>query len=360
VLFGYTTLAALVSSQIFWLSILAAVTYLMLRFIDDLCMALFGHGGRAARSLSAMFNLRANTIGQAGVLISAALQLIVLSVTVSLALTPFGQSGNLLLANLSQLGKAIHIGSATISPVAITAGIATLVAGVAIAHLVQRWVVSRYLPVTGWDAGVRNSVGTGVGYLGVGLAVLGAMAAMGLGFAQIALIASALSVGIGFGLQQIVQNFVCGVILLIERPVKVGDWVNVDGVEGDIRRIRVRATEIQTFDRSTIIVPNADFVTKQVQNKTLGDPSGRIQLQLSIAKPGEAKKAIGLIAAAAAANPKVLKDPPARVFVDSVAAGGATGLNAYIYVASPRDAYSARSDLYLAVIESFEKNAIAM
>jgi small-conductance mechanosensitive channel len=167
-------------------------------------------------------------------------------------------------------------------------------------------------------------------------------------------------VGIGFGLQQIVQNFVCGVILLIERPVKVGDWVNVDGVEGDIRRIRVRATEIQTFDRSTVIVPNSDFVTKQVQNKTLGDPRGRIQLQLSIAKPADARRAADLIAAEAAANPKVLQEPPTRVFVDSVAAGGATGLNAYLYVASPRDAYSVRSDLFLAIIDAFEKNAIAM
>jgi small-conductance mechanosensitive channel len=357
---GYTTLAALVSNQIFWLSILAAITYILLRFIDDLCTALFRGQGWAARNLSSLFSLHVSTIGQAGVLISAALQLIVLIGAISLALTPFGQSGGLLLANLSQLGKAIHIGSATISPPAVAAGVATLVVGVAIAHMVQRWVVRRYLPVTGWDPGLRNSVSTGVGYLGVGLAMIGAMAAMGLGFAQIALIASALSVGIGFGLQQIVQNFVCGVILLIERPVKVGDWISVDGVEGDIRRIRVRATEIQTFDRSTVIVPNSDFVTKQVQNKTLGDPHGRIQLQLSIAKPADARKASDLIAAEAAANPKVLTDPPTRVFVDSVAAGGATGLNAYVYVASPRDAYGVRSDLFLAIIEAFEKNAIAM
>ena len=119
---------------------------------------------------------------------------------------------------------------------------------------------------------MRNSVTTGVGYLGVCVAVLCALAASGLGFNQIALVASALSVGIGFGLQQVVQNFVSGVILLVERPVKVGDWVSVGGVEGDIRRIRVRATEIETSDRTTVIVPNSDLITKSVQNKTLGEP----------------------------------------------------------------------------------------
>ena len=359
VLFGYTTLAALISNQIFWLSILAAVTYLLLRFVDDLCAALFGRQGWAARSLSALFNLHATTIGQLSVLISAALQLIILIGAVSLALTPFGQSGSLLLTNLSQLGKVIHIGSATISPAAIAAGIATLMVGIAIAHMVQRWVVRRYLPVTGWDAGLSNSVATGVGYLGIGLAMLGAMAAMGLGFAQIALIASALSVGIGFGLQQIVQNFVCGIILLIERPVKVGDWVSVDGVEGDIRRIRVRATEIQTFDRSTVIVPNSDLVTKQVQNKTLGDPRSRIQLQMTIGKPADAAKGIELITAQAEVHPKILHDPPPRVFVDSITVDGRLVLNARLFVANPRDAYSVRSDMFLAAIKAFTENDIA-
>ena len=356
---GYTTLASLVSSQIFWLSILAAVTYLLIRFIDDLCTALFRGKGWAARTLSGLFNLHVTTIGQAGVLISAALQMIVLIGAISLALTPFGQSGDLLIANLGKLGKDIHVGSATISPQAIAAGIATLVVGVGLAHLVQRWVVRRYLPVTGWDAGLRNSVATGVGYLGVGLAMIGAMAAMGLGFAQIALIASALSVGIGFGLQQIVQNFVCGIILLIERPVKVGDWVTVDGVEGDIRRIRVRATEIQTFDRSTVIVPNSDFITKQVQNKTLGDPRGRIQLQMTIGKPAQAAQGVELIAAQAQAHPKILHEPPPRVFVDSMTADGRLVLNAYLYVASPRDAYSVRSDVFLASIAAFAEAGIS-
>ena len=355
---GYTTLAVLISGQIFWLSVVVAATYLLLRFIDDLANALFREHGWAAKTLFALFGLRSSTIGQAGVLTSAGLQLIVLMGALSLALTPFGRSGDLLLAHFAELGRTIHIGSATISPEAVAVGLVTLVVGMAMVNFLRGWMVRRYLPVTNWDAGLRNSVITGVGYVGVGLTFICALGAMGLGFKQIALIASALSVGIGFGLQQVVQNFVSGVILLVERPVKVGDWVNVGGVEGDVRRIRVRATEIQTFDRSTVIVPNSDLITKQVQNKTLGDPRGRIQLQLSIANPADARRANELILTTAAANAKVLKDPAPAVFIDSVASAGAVNFNCYLYVANPRDVYRVRSDLYFEIIDIFQQNSL--
>jgi potassium-dependent mechanosensitive channel len=359
VLLGYTTLAALVSNQIFWLSVIAAVSYLLLRFVDDLTGALFRPKGWAARALFVLFSLRRTTVGQLGVLVSAALQLIIVIGAISLALTPFGQSGNLLLAHIGQLGQAVHLGSAVISPAAVTAGVATLAIGMGVVNLIRSWVVRRYLPVTGWDAGLRNSVSTGVGYLGVGVTLVCALAAMGLGFQQIALIASALSVGIGFGLQQIVQNFVSGIILLVERPVKVGDWVSVDGVEGDVRRIRVRSTEILTFDRSTVIVPNSDLITKSVQNKTLGDPRGRIQLQVSIANAAQAQAAKDVILAVAEDQDQILKDPAPVVYIDSLASGGAVNFNCYLYVDSPRNAYKSRSALYFEILERFAKQNIA-
>ncbi|HEX4181519.1 MAG TPA: DUF3772 domain-containing protein [Caulobacteraceae bacterium] len=356
---GYTTLAALISSQIFWLSMICAGTYLLIRFVDDLCGMLFGREAWVARSFSVLFGLKRSTISQAGLLVSAAVQLVLLIGAVRLALTPFGQSGELLTAHFGNGGGDIRIGSATISPLAIVAGIATLVIGTALAHAVQRWVNRRYLPLTDWDAGLRNSVSTGVGYLGVGVAVVCAMGAMGFGFQQIALIASALSVGIGFGLQQIVQNFVSGVILLVERPVKVGDWVTVDGFEGDIRRIRVRATEIQTFDRSTIIVPNSDLITKPVQNKTLWNSNSRVQIQLSIASPGDATRARDLILDVAKQDRRILAEPAPVVLIESLAAGGAVNFNGFAYVANPRDVGAVRSDLYFALLEAFQQKGIA-
>ena len=356
---GYTTLAVLVSGQIFWLSLIAALAYLLLRFADDLCGELFRSHGWAARTLFTLFNLRTTTIDQIGVLTAAALQVVILLGALSLALTPFGQSGDLLMTHFEGIGRTVHIGSVTISPSAVVAALACLVVGLGAVHFLRGWVVRRYLPVTDWDVGVRNSVSTGLSYLGIAITLLCALAAAGLSFKQVALVASALSVGIGFGLQQVVQNFVSGLILLIERPVKVGDWVNVAGVEGDVRNIRVRATEIQTFDKTMVIVPNSDLITKTVQNKTLGDPRGRVQLQLSLANPKDAGRAAELILAAAKGHAEVLDDPAPSVFIDSLAPG-AVNLTSFAYVASARDAYRVRSNLYFTLLDALGEAEISL
>lgn len=347
---GYTTLGALVAGQIFWLGTLAAVTYLLIRFIDAVCSELFAPGGWAARALFRVFSLRPPVIAQLGVLTSASFSVMLLLGVISLALTPFGRTGEALLTQLNRIGQPFHIGSITISPTALAAGMASLGVGMALVHMVQRWLNRRFLPVTDWDSGVRNSVNMGVGYLGVGLAILWALAIAGLGFQQIALVASALSVGIGFGLQQVVQNFVSGLILLVERPVKVGDWVNLGGQEGDIKNIRVRATEIETSDHTTLIVPNSSFITATVQNKTLGHPQGQVQIKLAISMVQDAKRARDLFLETFADNPEVLKQPPPKVFINSVAPGE-VNLKCVAAVASPRDAYRIRSDIYFEALE---------
>ena len=119
-------------------------------------------------------------------------------------------------------------------------------------------------------------------YVGIIIAVIWALSAMGLQLSKLALLVSALSVGIGFGLQVITQNFVSGLILLAERPVKIGDWVKLGDQEGDIRRISLRSTEIQVGDKSALIVPNSELVTKTVRNMTMGNNQGRIQIQFAV------------------------------------------------------------------------------
>jgi small-conductance mechanosensitive channel len=357
---GYATLAALISGQVFWLSLLAAITYLLLRVIDDLVGRLFAGGGWARRALASLFRLSSSAIGQIGVLGVAALQLLVMIGALSLALTPYGQSGDLLISHLGRLGQPLRFGTATLSPTAIATGVGALVIGVTLARLVRDWVVRRYLPATTWDSGVRNSVGTGVGYLGVGIALVAAMAAMGLGFQQIALIASALSVGIGFGLQQIVQNFVAGIILLIERPVKVDDWVNVDGCEGEVRRIRVRATEVRTLDRTTVIIPNSDFITKVVQNRSTGSPRGRLALQFAVADQADLRRARDLIERTAASQDAILKTPAPAVFIDSLSEDGAVHLTCRVYAAEPRNGDQVRTQLFLAVLDASAEAKLAL
>ncbi|QXQ07179.1 DUF3772 domain-containing protein [Sphingosinicellaceae bacterium] len=358
VVFGYSTLALLVSTQMFWVSVLAAMAYLLLRFTDDAIDELFRPGGWIGRLLINTLALSHPTVRQLGVVTAAVLQILIVLGTLSLALTPFGRNGDVLTAHIGGVGQGLRIGSLELSPRSLAAGIACLVLGLGLVHLAQRWLDRRFLPVTDWDAGVRNSVSTGVRYLGVGAVVLWALTAAGLGFSQIALIAGALSVGIGFGLQQIVQNFVSGIILLVERPIKVGDLVNVGGVEGDVKRIRVRATEILQADRTTLIVPNSDLISKPVQNKTLGDPRGRVQLQVSIGAAGDAPRAITVIRNVLDASTEVLDDPGPKVFVDALTPGGSVNFNAFGFVASQRDVVRVRSDLYIAIIEALNEAKI--
>jgi small-conductance mechanosensitive channel len=360
VLLGYATLAALISGQIFWLSVIAAVTYLALRLVDDVLGALFSDQGRLTLAMRQLFGLSPSAVLQVGLLISAALQVLIILAAVMMALTPFGENGQLFMSHLRLFGRDLRVGKATISPIGLAGGVLTFLVGVGISHMARRWVVQRYLPVTNWDAGVRNSVATGVAYIGVGIALISALAVTGVGVAQIALVASALSVGIGFGLQQIVQNFVAGVILLIERPVKVGDWVSIGGVEGDVQAFRVRATDIRGLDGSTVIVPNSSLITTNVVNKTLGAAGTRIQLQVSVTKPDDIRRARETIFQLAACRRDVLKAPGPEVFVDALTAGGGANLDAWLYIADPRAAVRVKSELYLALVDAFGRAGIAM
>jgi small-conductance mechanosensitive channel len=177
---------------------------------------------------------------------------------------------------------------------------------------------------------------------------------VGIGLERVAWIASALSVGIGFGLQAVVQNFVSGLILLAERPVKVGDWVSLGGVEGDIRRINVRATEIQMGDRSTVIVPNSEFITKVVRNVTHGSPLGRVQIKLALPIDTHAERVHDLMLAVFQENSEILDEPMPDVMLDGI---DATGLifSATGYVGSPRSAYRVRSAVLFEILKQLHE-----
>jgi small-conductance mechanosensitive channel len=201
---------------------------------------------------------------------------------------------------------------------------------------------------------MQMSVLTLFGYLGGIVAVALALSAVGIGLERIAWVASALSVGIGFGLQAVVQNFVSGLILLAERPVKVGDWVSLSGVEGDIRRINVRATEIQMGDRSTVIVPNSEFITKTVRNVTLASPLGLVQIKLPLPLDTDAEAARVLILGAFTDNGDVLDTPAPAVQLDGID-NGYLMFNATGFVSSPRLSYGVRSSLLFELLKRLKE-----
>ena len=159
------------------------------------------------------------------------------------------------------------------------------------------------------DAGVRNSIRTAVGYAGILLAALLGVSAAGIDMSNLALVAGALSLGIGFGLQNIVSNFVSGLILLAERPFKVGDWVVAGANSGMVKKISVRATEIETFQRQTVIVPNSEFINSAVGNWTHRNKLGRIDVKISVAYGTDARRAAEVMDAVVRSHPLVLKNP---------------------------------------------------
>ncbi len=211
------------------------------------------------------------------------------------------------------------------------------------------WLDQRYLPTTDLDGSVRNSIRLVARYVGIALAVIWSLASLGIGMERIALLLSALSVGIGFGLQAITSNFVSGLILLAERPIKIGDLIRVGTDEGDVKRINVRSTEIELADHSTLIVPNSELITKSVLNKTLSAPLGRIQVQFTVPIEADADRVRELVLETFAAEPAILDTPEAKAFIDGIA-DGRVRFNCFAHVESPRAAYSARSNVLIVLL----------
>ena len=205
--------------------------------------------------------------------------------------------------------QGFSVGNVTISLLDFTVGVLVFIIVIVLSRAMQRALSERILPETQIDIGLQHSLTAGFGYIGFILAAMLGVAALGLDLSNIALIAGALSVGIGFGLQTIVSNFVAGLTLLIERPIKVGDWIVVGDQEGIVKRIQVRATEIETFQRNSVIVPNSAFLVNNVINRTHKDSVGRIELPVGVAYGSDTAKVEKILLRVASENSKVAKWP---------------------------------------------------
>lgn len=357
--FGYVGFSLFIARLVIWVAILVSALYLLLGTADDVATTLFSRDSHLGVTLTRTVGLRGSVVDQFGVLVSGALRILLVLVAVGLVMTPFGGSGGLgsFFGRLGTFAQGIEIGGVAISPGVILRAVIVLTLGLALVRGFTGWLEKRYLPVTDLDGSAQNSAGLVARYVGIALAIIWTLASLGIGVEKIALLLSALSVGIGFGLQAITQNFVSGLILLAERPIKIGDWVRVGTDEGDVKRISVRSTEITLPDHSTLIVPNSELITKSVLNKTLSSPLGRIQIQFSVPLGTEVDKVLGIVLGAFANESAVLADPAPAAFVDSIADGRIL-FNCFAHVGSPRDVYGARSRTFLDLLRQFGEHGI--
>ncbi|MCW0465515.1 hypothetical protein NB705_002588 [Xanthomonas sacchari] len=359
-LLGYLHLGLFITRQIIWITMIVGAIRLLMTFADDFALWLFASEGRIGRAANGAFGVRSSSLEQAGVLTSALIRVVLLLIGVGALLMPFGTNVSIVSDWFSLLSDGIRLSDkVVVYPGAIARAVLVLLLGLGVMQYLHRWLTQTYLPKTELDDGSRNSISTVARYVGIILAALWALAALGIGLERIALVVSALSVGIGFGLQSITQNFVSGLILLAERPVKIGDWIKIGDQEGDVRRISVRATEIQVGDRSTLIVPNSELITKTLRNMTLAGPLGRVQIQFAVSLSTDVVKLRALLLELYAAHPGVLDDPAPSVFIDSIANGHVT-LNSFAYVASPRLTYGTRSELFFALLQRLAEEGIAL
>lgn len=218
----------------------------------------------------------------------------------------------------------------------------------------------KWLSATKFEKGVKDALITGSGYVGIILAVIVALGVAGFTFTNLAIIAGALSVGIGFGLQNIVNNFVSGLILLFERPIKKGDWIIVGNTEGYVKNISIRSTQIQTFDRADVIVPNSDLISNQVTNWMLRDMSGRIRVPVGVAYGSDTDKVKQILTDIALAQDFVIKDDPDRKIRVMFLNFGDSSLNFELrcHIKDVDKSMLARSDINFAIDKAFRENNI--
>jgi small-conductance mechanosensitive channel len=356
---GYIGLAAFLAGRFLTALGLIGALYILLTFIDALFTEILTASNPRGRAAAKFFGLKPRSIDLLGTLLSAVIRLLLVLVVLMPLLGPWGIFAADFFGVVKDATFGFRIGEISISLTTILIAFAILVIGILATRAVQSWLNTRFLPRTTLDPSLQNSVSTIFGYLGVIAAIAFAMAQLGVDFQKVTLVAGALSIGIGFGLQSVVSNFVSGLILLAERPIRVGDIINVKGEEGRVRRIHVRATEIETGDRASVIIPNSELITQVVKNRTHIDSDARVAVAIGVAYDSDVKKVRDVLLDIANAHPHVVQTPAPTVFLTGF---GESAINFELgwVVRNIGDGAGIKSDICFSILERFRAEGIVM
>jgi len=357
VLIGYVALGAFIVDQIVWVSGVLAIFYMTNVLIAELIAASMRPDARVSHALAVNIGIEHQSVSLLGVLLSGIANAVLSILTILLILAPWGIQSTDVPSGLRAIFFGLQVGDVTLSLSGVATALAIFAVSYGATHVTTRWLDSSFLPQTHLDIGLRNAIKTSAGYLGFVAALLLSLSYLGLNFEKLAIVAGALSVGIGFGLQAIVNNFLSGLIILWERAVRVGDWIVIGEEQGIVRRINVRATEIETFDRALIIVPNANLVTGIVKNWVRTGRGGRLNIPLAIGLAADPEKVKDTLLAAAKAHELVVEDPRPQVFFTNITMS-ALNFELFAYVDDVSTISRVKSDLYFDIFNRFAEAGI--
>lgn len=258
------------------------------------------------------------------------------------------------------LVEGFSIGKVTIVPSRVGIGFLIFAFGWTVVSLARDSIIRPWLTESEMAPSVQDAFTTVLGYIGYSIAILVALSTAGIDFSGLAMVAGALSVGIGFGMQNIVNNLVSGLILLFERPIKRGDWISVGTTEGYVKKISVRSTIIQTFDRSDVIVPNSELISSQVTNMMLQDTRGRVRVSVGVAYGSNTALVKEILLEVANTHPEVIVNGTAPYPVVRFQAFGESSLDfeLFCHLKDVDRRIDVRSDMHFAIDQAFRAHGV--
>ena len=354
---GYGAFGRFVSGQIILTGSVLSLAYLgflsSAALSDSGAFATTSLGNRLVSS-SSFSQMR---MDQLGLILSILIRIFLVLVTLPILALQWGYSLSQITEWLLTGLTGFSIGGLEFSFGRILIAIFIFVTLIFFTKMVQRWVVTRVFSRTRLDSGIKNSLRSGLGYIGYFLAGLIGLSATGIQLSNIALVAGALSVGIGFGLQNIVNNFVSGLIMLIERPIKVGDIISVAGTEGYVRKINVRATELETFDRQSVIIPNSDLINTAVGNWMHQDVHRRVIVNIGVAYGSDVERVREILLSVADEHPLIISNIDTFVYFKAF---GESSLDfeLRVIIKDINDTLIVENDLRFAIVSAFKEHGI--
>jgi len=260
------------------------------------------------------------------------------------------------------LDRLIHVKLFTLqdTPVTVLSMVVFVVlitATIYLSRLVKKGIYRFLRSKTEIDEGLKFTLSRVSQYVIVLIGVLISFQVLGINLTSLAFLFGLLSVGIGFGLQNITANFISGLIIMFERPISVGDRVEVSGKEGDVIEINIRSTKIQTLDNISIVVPNSQFVENDVINFSHGDPSFRLEVSVGVSYSSDLDTVLKALNEVAEEHPRVMRKPAHAVHLVNFG-DSAWDMKLFVWVPDVRERYKMRNELNQAIVRKFEKLGI--